>query len=181
MWSGRRRMSAPAPVRSFAEFLADGVRAWDRFWFRPADPTTLGLMRICCGLMLLYIHLAYTFDLQTFFGSHAWFDLQAANEFRYDLPAAAPQNGWRPNQPVPPANDADEVYRQKWGVTNEQIYDKGQYRWSIWYHVTDPAWMMVAHGCFLLIMFLFTIGLCTPVTGALSWIAVLSYIHRAPQ
>jgi hypothetical protein len=161
-------------------FFAGAVRAWDRFWFRPADPTTLGLMRICCGLMLLYVHLAYTFDLQTFFGRHAWFDLQAANEFRHDFPGAAPPSVWGQNEPVQPKDDADAAYRQKWGVTNEQVYDKGQYRWSIWYHVTDPAWMMVVHGCFLLVMVLFTIGLCTPVTGVLSWIAVLSYIHRAP-
>src|SRR5437899_12099614 len=103
MWSGRRRMSAPGQARSFAEVLADGVRAWDRFWFRPADPTTPGLMRICCGLMLLYIRLAYTFDLQTFVGSHARFDLQPAHEFRSDLPPAAPPTGCGPRPPAPAA------------------------------------------------------------------------------
>ena len=30
------------------------ARAWDRFWFTPADPTVLGAIRICCGVITLY-------------------------------------------------------------------------------------------------------------------------------
>ena len=30
--------------------------AWDAFWFTPADPTLLGLIRVLTGLMLLYTH-----------------------------------------------------------------------------------------------------------------------------
>src|SRR5437764_13173209 len=72
------------------------VQAWDRFWFHPADPTVLGLMRICCGLMVLYIHFAYTYDLQTFFGKNAWLDLQTINEFRTQAPIVSPPRNWDP-------------------------------------------------------------------------------------
>jgi len=29
-------------------------RGWADFWFRPADPTTLGFIRIATGLLVLY-------------------------------------------------------------------------------------------------------------------------------
>jgi uncharacterized membrane protein YphA (DoxX/SURF4 family) len=48
------------------------VAGWNQFWFRPADPATLGLVRICAGAMLLYTHLVWTFDLQAFFGDKSW-------------------------------------------------------------------------------------------------------------
>ena len=46
-------MSAQPEGRSLRHFFAGRIKAWDRFWFRPADPTTLGLIRILAGLMLL--------------------------------------------------------------------------------------------------------------------------------
>ncbi len=49
--------------------LADG---WNRFWFTPSDPATLGLIRIFTGLMLLYEHLVWSLDLNGFFGPHGW-------------------------------------------------------------------------------------------------------------
>ena len=45
--------------------------AWGRFWFQPSDPTTLAFMRIITGLLVLYVHLAYCFDFQAFFGRNA--------------------------------------------------------------------------------------------------------------
>ena len=41
---------------------------WKDFWFSAADPTTLGFIRICTGLLVLYIHLAYSLDLGTGLG-----------------------------------------------------------------------------------------------------------------
>ena len=35
---------------------------WSRFWFSPADPKPLGLIRLCAGLIIFYVHLAYTPD-----------------------------------------------------------------------------------------------------------------------
>src|SRR5262249_5660987 len=69
----RRTMSSP--VTSFAE-------GWNRFWFRPADPVPLAVMRICCGVVAFFLHLAYTPHLHELFGPDAWQDSQAVRELR---------------------------------------------------------------------------------------------------
>jgi hypothetical protein len=46
--------------------------AWNDFWFTPADPTVLGLIRICTGLMLLYTHAVWGLVLERFFGPRSW-------------------------------------------------------------------------------------------------------------
>jgi hypothetical protein len=53
-------------------WTADVVSAWNRFWFQPADPATLGLIRILTGAMLFYTHLVWSLDLDAFFGPHSW-------------------------------------------------------------------------------------------------------------
>jgi hypothetical protein len=68
----------PAPT----SFLARCARAWDRFFFSAADPTTLGMVRICCGLIVVYTLIAYTRDLDSFFGKDAWYDLETRNARR---------------------------------------------------------------------------------------------------
>ncbi len=45
---------------------------WNRFWFTPADPTLLGLIRILTGTMLLYTHWVWGLQLEAFFGPDAW-------------------------------------------------------------------------------------------------------------
>src|SRR5205807_2580960 len=52
--------------------------------------------------------------------------------------------------------------------------------WSIWFHVTDPDAMMAVQVVTVLVSFLFLIGFCTRLTGVLTWLAALSYCHRAP-
>src|SRR5207302_10192475 len=42
--------------------------AWCRFWFTPADPTPLCLMRIVAGLLVLYVHVAHTLPLHPLVG-----------------------------------------------------------------------------------------------------------------
>ncbi|MGE3803563.1 MAG: HTTM domain-containing protein [Gemmataceae bacterium] len=59
--------------------LANG---WNQFWFTPADPTTLGAIRICAGLLLLYQHLACLPELFHYIGPSAWIDAQAIAEIR---------------------------------------------------------------------------------------------------
>jgi hypothetical protein len=61
--------------------------AWNRFWFTPADPTVLGLMRLCAGAITLYTVLVYTPSLQQFFGEHAWWDLPSALRHAREKPA----------------------------------------------------------------------------------------------
>ena len=38
---------------------------WTEFWFAPGDPTTLGFIRIVTGLLILYLHLAYSLFRRT--------------------------------------------------------------------------------------------------------------------
>ncbi len=70
---------------AIAERLRGAWRAWTNFWFRPADPTPLCLMRIVAGLLTLYVHVSYSFDLQAFFGPKGWYErpmaLRALREF----------------------------------------------------------------------------------------------------
>lgn len=44
-------------------------RNWLRFWFDPADPISLGIIRILTGLMLSYNLLVWGLDLQSFFAA----------------------------------------------------------------------------------------------------------------
>jgi len=68
---------------------------WTRFWLTPGDPTTLAFMRIMTGVLALYVHLCYCFDLRTFFGPNAFWDLPAVNAEREGFPFAAPHWDWQ--------------------------------------------------------------------------------------
>jgi hypothetical protein len=171
-------------AKSWAQALTDTlqrmVRAWDRFWFSPGDPTTLGLIRIFCGLTVLYVHLAYSYDLQSFFGPHAWIDQPMLQEFLENAPIFPPSSTWEDAAERPPQTPEEEAFQKKWGGNPQQALTKGQYRWSIWYHVTDPRAMWLVHSTFLCCMLLFAVGFCTRIMGVITWIAMLSYIQRAP-
>jgi hypothetical protein len=150
--------------------LMFAVRAWDRFWFRPADPTSLGLIRISAGIVVLYIHLAYSFGLSGYVGPDTWIvnkgwtnkpdETGVMDYLRKGQTLQAPSTTW---------NDMEgEVF-------------KGQALWSIYFHVEDPTWIWVIHLSILAAMFLFTLGLWTRVTSALAWIGALMYIQRLPS
>lgn len=60
-------------LRVYCGELARGTLAgWNRFWFTPADPATLSLLRIFVGAMLLYTHAVWALDLEAFFGRSSW-------------------------------------------------------------------------------------------------------------
>src|SRR5437762_12947293 len=69
---------------------------WERFWFTPADPTPLCLMRIVAGLLILYVHVAYTFDLFAFFGPDGWYPADRANRERREWPNLVLPGHWGP-------------------------------------------------------------------------------------
>lgn len=50
------------------DYFASWITSWDQFWFRPRRSDVLAIMRILVGTMLLYTHLVWTLELQTFFG-----------------------------------------------------------------------------------------------------------------
>ncbi len=139
--------------------LAGARAAWDRFWFTPADPTTLGFIRLCTGILVLYVHLAYTFHLLDYVGPDAWLDSRAAHYLRSEIRISAPSSDWS-DEPV-------EIVR-------------GHTIWSVYFHLTDPLWIYVTHGCILVAMALFAAGLWSRVTSVLACAGSLCYLNRAP-
>jgi Vitamin K-dependent gamma-carboxylase len=77
-------MSTESPAPRAAERTI--WQQWVAFWFPAADPTTLGFVRVCTGLLVLYIHLAYTVDLQLFFGKHGWYSAAHIERERNEYP-----------------------------------------------------------------------------------------------
>src|SRR5262245_57344675 len=81
-------------------------RGWADFWFRPTDPTTFGFIRISTGLLVLYIHLAYSFDLQAFFGPRGWYSVDYINKERHEVPAyVTPFWSWNDRLTFPRLSD----------------------------------------------------------------------------
>src|SRR5437764_14274926 len=87
------RPESPAPF-----FLAYAVRSWNRFWFTPADPTLLGLIRLCTGLLAVYTIFTYTWDLQAFFGRDAWMNHELREASRHETPLILDPLHWPQTQ-----------------------------------------------------------------------------------
>lgn len=70
-------------VTDYLRELATGTaQGWNRFWFTPADPATLGMVRILGGAMLLYTHLVWTQGLNDFFTDEGWLSTVAVESFQ---------------------------------------------------------------------------------------------------
>jgi hypothetical protein len=180
----KTKAADPTDVRESP--LQSSLRAWNRFWFTPADPTLLGLIRICCGAITLYTIVAYSFTLQDVLGEHAWANLALVDDYRHNRPIFIPPAEWKYVPPTfpEPANEKEQQeikeFRMRWTKDPREVYAKGSTMWSIWFHVTDPTWMAIVHACICIVIFLFTIGLGTRITSVLTWAAALSYINRSP-
>ena len=61
-------------ARSYARGPAGAAirRGWDAFFFTPADPTALGLIRVATGLLAFWSLLVLGLDLHDYFGSDGW-------------------------------------------------------------------------------------------------------------
>jgi hypothetical protein len=138
--------------------LYQAIAAWNRFFFSPSQPTTLALMRIFAGLIMLYVFFGYSLDLQGFVGPDAWLSKDAARTARLEAPVTAPPTSW----------DGPEV-----------VLGKGQFVWSLYYHVEGPFWIWVIHLGVMLSALLFTLGFATRVTSVLTWLGNIMYINRA--
>ena len=57
---------------------------WNAFWFQPADPTLLGVIRILTGLMLLYTHAVWGLVLGQFFGPASWLSADLVRAIQQD-------------------------------------------------------------------------------------------------
>ena len=142
------------PVRDYARELATTwSRGWARFWFSPADPVTLAAIRICTGLVLLYVHASYTPDLLEHVGPHARIDETAIDSLRAILRDVVGPDG----------------------VTRRDLWTGTA---SVWFHVTDPTVIRLLHGVFLAAILCFTLGLFTRTASVLVWAGNLSFVQR---
>jgi hypothetical protein len=83
---------------------------------------------------------------------------------------------------VPSAEREKQLeYLQYWGVEQRAADRQGSPVFSLWFHISDPWEMRIAHSVILLIMVMFTLGLFTRVTSILTWLAAASFLHRNPQ
>ena len=146
--------------------LPSWLRPWVRFWFAPIDPTGLGFIRICCGLLLLYNHLLYCYDFNSYLGRHSWLDASVQQYIRKEAPVPRPPGDWT-DWSNPTQNPQNQIFPEK-----------GSFYWSIFYHVQDPAWAVVIHVAVFGVLILFTLGLWTRVTSVLAWACMIQYIHR---
>ncbi|MHC5541641.1 DCC1-like thiol-disulfide oxidoreductase family protein, partial [Singulisphaera rosea] len=62
------------PVTYASELVSGLVRGWNEFFFTPADPTPLGVIRVVVGLLSLWSLGVYGLDLDAFFGNGGWAD-----------------------------------------------------------------------------------------------------------
>jgi hypothetical protein len=137
------------------------LRKVESFWFEPADPTLLGLIRVAVGCVTLYVYLTYCVDLASFVGPHGWVDQDAARYLTQEVQLPPPPTDWTmpaPDTPVP----------------------KGLHFASVYFHVTDVRWIWAIHIGILIGMVLFTVGYQTRITSVLAWLGALCYTQRSP-
>lgn len=137
------------------------VEGWNRFWFTPRSPLILGLMRIFAGLVVFYVHLVYSADLMSFFSKDAWVNQETMNQLRNEYITNVLPLDWDGS------------------IENQQV-PKGWPVFSIFFHVTDPNWILAVHVLVLVLIVLFTVGFCTRITSVLVWMGSISYIQRTP-
>lgn len=70
------------PVGYIDKAVDKAFRQWVGFWFTPADPAPLCLLRILVGGMLVYSHLVWGIDLQAFLGPDGWNSAELVREFQ---------------------------------------------------------------------------------------------------
>lgn len=89
-------------MRRLVKELRDAVGAlfravgwgWNRFFFTPADPTALGLIRIVVGILLLWSMGVYGLELSDFFGSRGWQSSQDILDIYSVQPSQARWSFW---------------------------------------------------------------------------------------
>jgi hypothetical protein len=134
----------------FAEFSESIGRGWNRFWFTPADPLPLSVLRILTGLVSLYYLASFGSDLVRWFGPGGL------------LPAETMQRLLGVSE-YSPVEQQDAVFH-----------------FSYLYFTNSPSALWVMHALGMLVVVLFTMGLLTRVTSVLSLVVVLAYVHRGP-
>lgn len=158
-------------LKTFFDYLLNlpvaMVKGWDRFFFTPADPIMLGVIRIMVGSILLYVHLTCLPAVLDFIGPQAWVDEETFTEL-HDAPK---HHKYQLNSKLPYQFELDE----------QAVRERGRqpYGFSIWFLINDPQWVKVTYYIGVACVAMMMLGLFTRVTSVLSWAFHLSYMHRA--
>jgi hypothetical protein len=140
------------PVRDYLlESGRNGIQAWNRFWFTAVDPTTLAVIRIFTGSILLYAHFSCLPELMNFIGPEGWVDATAIQELRHHSDTI---------------EDPELRRYNRW------------YAQSIWFYIQDPTAIWVLHSCFLAALVCYTVGLGSRVANVIVWVFHVSYSQR---
>jgi len=88
-------------ARYLVDFARSVGRDWNTFWYTPADPTLLGVIRLLTGLMLLYTHAVWGLALDDFFGPSSWLSrslvrTMEADQYAYSFWFWVPAKGMWP-------------------------------------------------------------------------------------
>lgn len=156
----------------FRELERRVVAGWNGFWFKPADPATLSLIRILAGAMLLYTHLVWSLDLEAFFGEQSWVDVRAAQESMS-----------HPNQPprLPSREEVRLTPENSPGVPPlEPVVGRHSFSWSYLWWIKSSTALWTAHFAALAVFAMFMLGLWSRVTSVLAYLITVSYLYRTP-
>lgn len=64
----------PSLIAGIKAAVGETIADWDRFWFTPQDASTLGVIRILSGCLLIYTHLVWSLEFDAFFSNYGWQD-----------------------------------------------------------------------------------------------------------
>jgi hypothetical protein len=97
------------------------MRSWEEFWFKPADPAVLALIRVGSGMIIVYTMFVYSFTLQEFMGKDAWHDLTLRRQLITQRPVGSGPLDFNAAGPLPePVTEFQKkyksTYRAIWGA-----------------------------------------------------------------
>jgi Vitamin K-dependent gamma-carboxylase len=139
-------------IAAMRSYFDEVWEAWNEFWFTPTSPSTLSAIRVLAGMMLLYTHLVWSFNLTGFFG----------------------ENGYLPQQLVHDVNVASNDP----GGPKGQEQPAERLRLSHFNYVHGAKMMWTIHIVALTVFFLLTIGLFSRVMAFLAYLFAVSYASR---
>lgn len=70
--AGRASDAAAEDQTLRTSWLGEWLAAWNAFWFTPADPLPLALVRIAAGALLVWSSMVWLLDADAFFGVDGW-------------------------------------------------------------------------------------------------------------
>jgi len=149
----RRIQLLMQPVKNYIVRLWTTLTSgWSDFWFTPTDPATLAAIRICGGLVVLYIYLSCAPERLNLIGPDAWVDSQAISELQTlgSHEAASPE--------------FDDTRR--WGQ-------------SVWYHVQNETAASLIYWYLIAAAVCLTAGFFSRTANLLVLVGHLSFVHRS--